>query len=255
MKLTNFTRKIWEVAASAGDKRANYLWELYLGLGGAPIGSEGRYLDIGCGVGQNAMVFGGNCQSIHCLDIDTRSLASCRANFQAKGVGKASFYQADAQALPFKDATFDKISMFSLIEHVTEQRRTVEEAARVIKDGGVLILQVPNKYFFVDLHTGLPLLYCLPSLFRQWLLTRLGYKGISDIMSIRVPSKSELTGLIRAEFAEVRIQKIVYPADLIMPQLKPIYFALRKLGVFSLVPFGFLFVADKGGRKSSYHES
>jgi ubiquinone/menaquinone biosynthesis C-methylase UbiE len=247
MKLTKFTRKIWGVAASGSDKRANYLLWVYLRA--ATMKPRGKYLDIGCGVGQNAIIFGENCQSIHCLDIDTKSLASCRANFQAKGVGKASFYQANAQALPFKDATFDKISMFSLIEHVTEQRRTVEEAARVIKDGGVLILQVPNKYFFVDLHTGLPLLHCLPSLFRQWLLTKLGYKGISDIMSIRVPSKSELTSLIRTEFAEVRILKIVYPPDLIMPQLKPVYFALKALGVFSLVPFGFLFIADKEEHK------
>jgi len=243
VKFPSFTRRIWESFGSTADKRADYLWRLYLRA--ATERCEGKYLDIGCGLGRNAIAFGEDCHSIHCLDINSEDLKKCQAAFRLKGVNNVSFYQGDAQALPFKDATFGRVSMISVIEHVACQDRAVQEASRVLKPGGELILQVPNKYFFVDLHTGIPLLYCFPSSIRWQLLAKLGYKGLGDVMNIDIPSKAELTDLIETRFAKVHILKIVYPSGLIMPRLKPIYSALNLLGLFKLVPFGFLFIADK----------
>lgn len=179
------------------------------------------------------------------MDIGKKGLINCKAAFQAKGISKASFYQGDALALPFKDVTFDRVSVISVIEHVADQHRTMHEISRIIKLGGELILQVPNKYFFVDLHTGIPLLHYLPTSIRHWLLTRLGYKGLADVMSICIPSKAELTNQLRAKFAKVQVMKIIYPSHLIMPQLRPVYSAFNFFGIFKLVPFGFLFIAIK----------
>ena len=165
--------------------------------------------------------------------------------FRLKSISNVSFYQGNAQALPFKDTTFDLITMFSVIEHIPEQHLAIQEASRVLKPGGELILQVPNKYLFVDLHTGIPFLHCLRLKTKRWLLAKLGYRELGDVMSIRVPSKGELTDLIQTKFAKVHILKVTYPAELIMPQLKPVYSALNLFGIFKLVPFGFLFVADK----------
>lgn len=244
MNFTGFTRKIWNLFGSKSDKRADYLWGLYLG---APtMRSESRrYLDIGCGSGENAIIFGEGSEEIHCVDVNGEGIKDCKRRFSVKGVKNISFYLGDAQALPFRNQTFDCVSMFSVIEHVAEQHFAIQEASRVLRGGGELILQVPNKYFFVDLHTGLPFLHYLPTTARRWLLTKLGYKELADIMNTRVPSKTELANLIRAEFAKVRVLKIVYPSDLIVPQLKPVYSALKGLGIFALVPFGFLFIASK----------
>ena len=120
----------------------------------------------------------------------------------------------------------------------------------MLKPGGEFILQVPNKYFLVDLHTGLPFLYYLPLNVRCWLLTKLGYKGIGDVMNIQVLSRRELISIIRTEFTEVRNVKVIYPPRLIMPQLRPLYSALSLFGLFKLVPFGFLFVANKAKTNS-----
>jgi ubiquinone/menaquinone biosynthesis C-methylase UbiE len=212
---------------------------------------NGNYLDIGCGSGRNAIVFGQGCQSIHCLDIESEGLTRCQTTFRLKAINGAFFCQGDAQVLPFKDAIFDSVSMFSVIEHVPKQHLAIREASRVLKIGGELILQVPNKYFFMDLHTGIPFLHCLPSGFRRWLLIKLGYKGLGDVMNIRVPSKRELNSLIQAEFAEVHVLKVVYPSELVMPRLKPVYSALNSLGLFNLVPFGFLFIACKADGSQS----
>jgi len=245
VKLTNITRKIWATFSSTADKRADYLWKLYLAHSNKSS-EVNRYLDIGCGSGQNAIAFGQNCQSIHCLDIGENGLTNCKAAFQAKGISKAFFIQADALALPFKDITFDRVSIISVIEHVADQHRAMHEISRILKPGGELILQVPNKYFFVDLHTGIPLLHCFPSSIKRWLLIKLGYKGLGGVMNIQVPSKTKLLNLlIQAKFSKVQVLKVIYPPELVMPQLKPVYSALNLLGLFKLVPFGFLLVADK----------
>lgn len=244
MKFTSFTRRIWQLFGSTADKRADYLWKLYHKA--ATTKCEGKYLDIGCGLGQNAIVFGQDCQSIHCLDIDNENVTECQATFRLKGINKVSFYQGDAQALPFRAAIFDRVSMISVIEHVASQEHAVQEASRVLKPRGELILQVPDKYFFVDLHTGIPFLHCLPLSIRRQLLAKLGYRGLGNVMKVKVPSKTKLFNLlIHAKFSKVRVLKVIYPSELIMPQLKPVYSAFYLFGIFKLVPFGFLFVADK----------
>lgn len=249
MRFIGFTRRIWQTFGSAADKRADYLWELYRAA--TTLKREDRYLDIGCGRGQNAIAFGQDCQSIHCLDIQSDGLRKCRSVFRQKGIDNVSFYQGDAQVLPFRDAAFDRVSMISVIEHLRDKHLAVREASRVLRLGGELILQVPNKYFFVDLHTGLPLLHALPCRVRRWVLARLGYQGMPAVTSTSVPSKRGVRGLIGAEFARVHALKVIYPPDLVLPRLRPVYFALKALGAFALAPFGFLFIASEARSASS----
>jgi SAM-dependent methyltransferase len=55
--------------------------------------------------------------------------------------------QADAAALPFASATLDAVTLVNVLDHTTEPRTVVGEAARVLKPGGLLILRVPNGAF------------------------------------------------------------------------------------------------------------
>jgi len=59
VKLTNFPRKIWATFGSTAEERADYLWKLYLAHSNKR-NAAGRYLDIGCGSGRNAIAFGQN---------------------------------------------------------------------------------------------------------------------------------------------------------------------------------------------------
>jgi len=53
--------------------------------------------------------------------------------------------RTDGRALPFPDSTFDKIYSISVIEHIPKDgdEKAVEELARVLKPGGILVLTVP----------------------------------------------------------------------------------------------------------------
>jgi len=49
------------------------------------------------------------------------------------------------EALPFKDGVFDNVVSGDVLEHVRDKMRCLEEAYRVLKDGGMFILNTPRE--------------------------------------------------------------------------------------------------------------
>jgi len=78
--------------------------------------------------------------------------------------------------LPFADREFDVVFCNAVLEHVggrEQRRRFVSEALRVGRD---IFIAVPNRWFPVEHHSGLPLLHFMPALYRRALkTTRLSY--------------------------------------------------------------------------------
>jgi SAM-dependent methyltransferase len=72
------------------------------------------------------------------------------------------YVQGNGLALPFEDGAFDVVFSNAVIEHVggpTEQRRFVEESLRVARRA---FITTPNRWFPVEVHTGLPFVHWLP---------------------------------------------------------------------------------------------
>jgi SAM-dependent methyltransferase len=75
---------------------------------------------------------------------------------------KARYVQGDALTLPFDDGEFDVVFSNAVIEHVggrEQQRRFVEESLRVARRA---FITTPNRWFPVEVHTGLPFVHWLP---------------------------------------------------------------------------------------------
>jgi len=53
---------------------------------------------------------------------------------------------ADAHNLPFKENSFDNIIMTNLLEHVQEPQKVVNEAYRVLKPNGLIVVYTPFMY-------------------------------------------------------------------------------------------------------------
>jgi SAM-dependent methyltransferase len=51
---------------------------------------------------------------------------------------------ADAQSLPFRDASFANIVLFDVLHHIERPRRFLSEADRVLRPGGRIILMEPG---------------------------------------------------------------------------------------------------------------
>src|SRR5439155_15228008 len=54
--------------------------------------------------------------------------------------------------LPFADGSFDLIVFNEVIEHVQDDRKTVEDALRVVRDGGHVVLFAPNRLYPFETH-------------------------------------------------------------------------------------------------------
>jgi len=96
-------------------------------------------LDIGCG-GNGEFVDWGN-QKLPLSSVDVS------VDIRLPLERRAGFTQASAEALPFRDSTFDLVRAFDVIEHVERPGDLVREAKRVLRPGGRLVIGTPNATY------------------------------------------------------------------------------------------------------------
>lgn len=228
-------RGIWRTLAQALNVRAAYLRDICRQLGLSLQGQ--KYLDIGAGPLANSLVLGKDFDTTHCIDLYApKKDVSSQATL--------IFVLGDAQALPFKDTVFDLISLFSIIEHIEDQEQVIYEAFRALKPGGSLVIQIPNRYFPIELHSGLPNPLLCPRFFRRRLIRALTYSHLADI---EIPSRKSMLFLIHSSRAKVLVNeaKIIWPALLVPNMFRGPYRVLAWVGIFRLLPLGYMFICKK----------
>src|SRR3954447_5336496 len=85
---------------------------------------------------------------------------------------------ADAGALPFREGTFDALICLETIEHFTNARAACAEGARVLREGGRIVLITPARLrwlFRPDPHFGIRFLLMLPSSTQRRIAARRGF--------------------------------------------------------------------------------
>lgn len=78
------------------------------------------------------------------VDISKEVIKLARSNFKGR-LDTSHFRHGDIRKLPYKDNTFDIVFSFGTIEHIRENAKSVTEAYRVLKPGGLFITGVNNK--------------------------------------------------------------------------------------------------------------
>jgi SAM-dependent methyltransferase len=97
-----------------------------------------RCLDLGSDNGVVSLLLrrgGGTWAS---ADLTEEAVASIRAL-----VG-TDVHQVDASALPFPDASFDRVAVVDMLEHAPDEAAFVRELFRVTKPGGRLVVNTPH---------------------------------------------------------------------------------------------------------------
>lgn len=100
-------------------------------------------LDLGCGGGQAiaAMLDRIGDGEVHGIDGSARMVSDCaRANAAAIAVGRASVRQGRFEALPWADATFDRILASNVMYFWHDSRIVIGELRRVLKPGGRIVI-------------------------------------------------------------------------------------------------------------------
>jgi SAM-dependent methyltransferase len=107
-----------------------------------------RALEIGAGTGYFTlnMLRAGLIGEATCSDISPGMLSTLKAN--AKGLGlKVKTKPADAERLPFEDASFDLVFGHAVLHHIPDLERAFAEFARVLAPGGtVMFAGEPSRY-------------------------------------------------------------------------------------------------------------
>jgi ubiquinone/menaquinone biosynthesis C-methylase UbiE len=134
---TERTRRIWEKMA-AGYDRTIGVAERLLFAGGrewACSQASGEVLEIAVGTGRNLTFYP---SGVRLTGIDLSPAMLEIAGRRASDLGlRVSLRAADAQELPFPDASL--VCTLGLCS-IPDDRRVVSEAARVLRQGGLLVL-------------------------------------------------------------------------------------------------------------------
>jgi ubiquinone/menaquinone biosynthesis C-methylase UbiE len=105
-----------------------------------PLG--GRHLDVGTGRGDGTLLVG---KVTRCVGLEYGSKSAAIAADSG-----CTIVRGDARRLPFAAASFDSITCLDVLEHVPRPAEAILELARVLRAGGLLILETPNRELFKE---------------------------------------------------------------------------------------------------------
>ncbi|MCC6402773.1 MAG: methyltransferase domain-containing protein [Fimbriimonadaceae bacterium] len=91
-------------------------------------------LDLGCGTGAFLAEHGHGAVG---LDFSPEAIECCR------GRGLSRLVLADGSRAPFRDSSFGCVVSLDTIEHIADDRAAASEVARLLRPGGVFVVNVP----------------------------------------------------------------------------------------------------------------
>lgn len=106
-----------------------------------------RIVEVGCGSGIDINLIKRQNKRIqsYALDLSAKSIKLGRKITEEFG-DRIDYLVADTLNLSFKDAQFDVIYSQGLIEHFENPINPIMEQLRVLRDGGYVIINVPQKF-------------------------------------------------------------------------------------------------------------
>ncbi|MEM0518476.1 MULTISPECIES: bifunctional demethylmenaquinone methyltransferase/2-methoxy-6-polyprenyl-1,4-benzoquinol methylase UbiE [Aequorivita] len=158
-------------------------------------------LDIATGTGDLAIQFAEktNAEKIIGLDISEGMLSVARKKVLNKEIStKIEFVQADSEALPFADNSFDAITVSFGIRNFENLEKGLSEILRVLKKGGIFVIletSVPSKfpfkqgYYFYSKNI-------LPLVGKIFSKDKVAYKYLSESASV-FPHGENLNNILR----------------------------------------------------------
>lgn len=132
-----------------------------------------RVLDVGCGQGIDMMRYATAGAQATGIDLTPRHVELARSHLAAMGLS-ATIVGGDAEAMPFADMSFDRVSSNGVLHHTPDMPAALREIRRVLVPGGEARVIVYNRRSF---HYWLSQVLTLGVL-RGWLLEERSMAGV-----------------------------------------------------------------------------
>jgi ubiquinone/menaquinone biosynthesis C-methylase UbiE len=111
------------------------------------VGSR-RVLDLACGEGYGSALLARRAAAVVGVDVSQQAIDHARRAYP--DLRNVEFQVGSCTAIPAPDASIDVAVSFETLEHIAEQERFMDELARVLKPGGLLLISCPNKAEYTD---------------------------------------------------------------------------------------------------------
>ena len=122
------------------DEVDNAFVERVLALGA----KSGHFLDVGTGPAQIPILLAQRCPEIRitAIDLSKEMLNIAKRHIAAAALtARITLEHVDAKALPYPDNTFDGLISNSIVHHIHDSLRALQEMSRVVKPGGLVLIR------------------------------------------------------------------------------------------------------------------
>lgn len=113
-----------------------------------PDGQGRLLLDVGCSWGRWTQAASRRGYEAVGIDPSLGAIMAARRVAQQLGITNTHFVVGDARHLPFRNARFDAVYSYSVLQHLSRRdvASAVGEMGRVLHDGGVAKVQMPTRF-------------------------------------------------------------------------------------------------------------
>ena len=142
-KLTRDNQKIWEANPQLFiDRRVEMILDML-----PPLGPQAQFLDIGCLEGTLTCAYARKIGTrlVHGIDIALPEQA------RERGIEIVEFDLNSHEALPYPADNFDVVTCIETLEHLYPTDHIVAEIHRVLKPGGLAVIDVPRLDSFLNI--------------------------------------------------------------------------------------------------------
>jgi len=103
-------------------------------------------LDLGCGVGRNAVYLAKNGFDVVGVDVSASALRLAKQWVREENLKNVVFLQATMTSIPLDDAQFDAVISVSVIHHAVKRdiEKTVDEVYRILKRNGLFLANLTS---------------------------------------------------------------------------------------------------------------
>lgn len=135
-----FENNHFDITAPANIEKFKYYRSIL-----SELGEDNKTVtDIGCGRGGFVKWLALNGWGPQCegVDVDVKSLPQAEED--------VSFYEGVVTSLPFENCSRKLLTYFHVLEHIIDSSSLLHEAFRVLADGGVILIEVPDASRYVQ---------------------------------------------------------------------------------------------------------